>query len=82
MAVNVRINNGNNIGQVKLTQKTRSIIVDQNFKPKPNVAMTDLTDTDVVGVQNGQVIQYNSTLGKFVANTVIASVIAVNGGYF
>ena len=82
MAVNARVNTGSNIGQVKLTQQTRSTIAAQNFAPKPNVALTELTDINVAGVQDKQVIQFDSATGKFVANTVTASVIAVNGGSF
>jgi hypothetical protein len=63
-------------------QQSRSTIVAQNFAPKPNVALTELTDINVAGVQDKQVIQFDSATGKFVANTVTASVVAVNGGSF
>ena len=82
MAVNARVNTGSNIGQVKLTQQTRSTIAAQNFAPKPNVALTELTDMNITSVQNGQVIQFNSATGKFEANTVTATVVSVNGGSF
>ena len=82
MAVNARVNTGGNIGQVKLTQQTRSTIAAQNFAPKPNVALTELTDINIAAVQDKQVIQYDSATGKFVANTVTASVVEVNGGSF
>ena len=82
MAVNARVNTAGNIGQVKLTQQTRSTIAAQNFAPKPNVALTELTDMYVAGVQDKQVIQFDSASGKFVANTVTATVVSVNGGSF
>lgn len=63
-------------------QQSRSTIVAQNFAPKPNVALTELTDINVAGVQDKQVIQFDSATGKFVANTVTAVVVAVNGGSF
>jgi hypothetical protein len=66
----------------KITQQTRSTIVAQNFKPKPNVALSELTDLNVSGVQDKQVIQYDSATGKFIANTVSATVTSVNGGSF
>ena len=66
----------------RVTQQTRSTIVAQNYKPKPNVALSELTDTSVSGVQNGQVLQYNAATGKFEANTVSATVTTVNGGSF
>ena len=70
------------IGKVKIGQTNRTTIVSSNFKPKPNVALTELTDTSLTGVQNGDVIQYNSATGKFEANTVTATVVSVNGGSF
>jgi len=41
----------------KVTQQTRSTIVAQNFAPKPNVSLTQLTDTNLSGVQDKQVLQ-------------------------
>ena len=82
MAVNARVNTGSNIGQVKLTQQTRSTIAAQNFAPKPNVALKDLTDMNIVSPQNNQALIFNSATGKFEANTVSATVTTVNGGSF
>ena len=63
-------------------QQIRSTIVAQSFAPKPNVALTELTDTNITSVQDKQVIQFNSATGKFEANTVTATVVSVNGGSF
>jgi hypothetical protein len=82
MAVNVKVNGGTNVGQVTVNQQTRSTVVSQNFKPKPNVALTELTDINVAGVQDKQVIQFDSATGKFIANTVTATLVSVNGGSF
>jgi hypothetical protein len=46
------------------------------------VSLTELNDINITSVQNGQVVQYNSATGKFEANTVTATVVAVNGGSF
>ena len=70
------------VGKVKIGQTNRTTIVSSNFKPKPNVALTELSDTSLTGVEDGQVIQYNSTTGKFEANTVTATVTSVFGGKF
>jgi hypothetical protein len=70
------------IGRVKIGQTNRTTVVASNFNPKPNVALTELSDTNITGVSNGQVIQYNSATGKFEANTVTATVVSVNGGSF
>jgi hypothetical protein len=63
-------------------QQTRSVIAAQNFAPKPNIAISEVVGVNVAGVQNGQVLQFDSTTGKFEANTVTATVISVNGGAF
>lgn len=82
MAVNARINSSGNIGQVKLTQQTRSTIAAQNFAPKPNVSLTELNDVNTTGAQNGQGLIYNSATNKFEANNVTAVVTSVFGGNF
>jgi len=63
-------------------QQTRSVIAAQNFAPKPNIAISDVVGVNVAGVENGQGLIYNSTTGKFEANTVTATVVSVNGGAF
>jgi hypothetical protein len=68
------------IGRVKVTQSTRSTIVAQNFVPKPDVALAQLNDVSTQGVQNGQALIFNSSTGKYEANTVLVTV--VNGGVF
>jgi len=82
MAVIAKINTGSNIGQVKLTQQTRSTIAAQNFKPKPNVALTELTDVSAVNVQDGDALIYDSATGKYIVQTIQAFVTEVNGGQF
>ena len=63
-------------------QQTRSVIAAQNFAPKPNISISEVVGVNVAGVQNGQVLQFDSTTGKFEANTVTATVVSVNGGAF
>jgi hypothetical protein len=63
-------------------QQNRSTIVSQNFAPKPNVSISEVSGVSVSGVENGQSLIYNSSSGKFEANTIVANVIAVNGGVF
>ena len=63
-------------------QQTRSVVSAQNFAPKPNVALVELTDVNATGAENGQGLVYNSVTGKFEANTVTTTVVSVNGGAF
>jgi len=82
MAVNVRVGNSSGIGQVIVSQQIRTTVASQNFKPKPNVALTELTDTNITSVQDKQVLQFDSATGKFIANTISVTVTSVNGGSF
>ena len=63
-------------------QQTRSVIAAQNFAPKPNIAISDVVGINVAGVENGQGLIYNSTTGKFEANTISATVTSLDGGRF
>jgi hypothetical protein len=63
-------------------QQTRSVVAAQNFAPKPNVSLVELTDVNATGAENGQGLIYNSVTGKFEANTVTAVVTSVFGGNF
>ena len=85
MAVIAKINTGSNIGQVKLTQQTRSTIAAQNFSPKPNVSLGEVIDVSTSGVQDGYTLIYNSATSKYetksIAN-VSATVTQITGGTF
>ena len=63
-------------------QQTRSVIAAQNFAPKPNVAISDVAGINVASVQNGQSLVYNSTTGKFEANTISTTITSLDGGRF
>ena len=63
-------------------RQTRSVVAAQNFAPKLNVALSELTDVNAVGAQNGQGLIYNSATNKFEANNVTAVVTSVFGGNF
>jgi hypothetical protein len=85
MAVIAKINTGSNIGQVKLTQQTRSTIAAQNFLPKPNVSLSEVIDVSTVGVQDGYALIYNSATSKYETKSlanVSATVTQITGGTF
>ena len=85
MAVIAKINTGSNIGQVKLTQQTRSTIAAQNFSPKPNVKLDEIVDVDTVGVENGFVLSYSSATNRYetisIANVTLG-ISQISGGTF
>jgi len=70
------------IGNVTIRQPSRSTIVAQNFEPKPNVSLSEVGGIDITGAQNGDALIFNSTTGKYEANTITATVTQVSGGTF
>ena len=87
MAIVAKINNAGNIGRATINQPAKSTIVSTNFKPKPNVAVGELTDVVTTGVQDGYTLVYSSAQNKYIAsssNNVVANVTItnINGGGF
>ena len=85
MAVIAKINTGSNIGQVKLTQQTRSTIAAQNFAPKPNISLGEVRDVTTTGVEDGYTLIFNSETGKFQAEpaaNVTGQITQITGGFF
>ena len=80
MAITAKINVTTGIGRATITQASRSTVIAQNFTPKPNVSIAQLNDVALTDALNGQVLIYNSAIGKYEANTI--SVPVVNGGDF
>ena len=73
------------IGKVIVKSPVRTTIADPNFKPKPNVALTELTDTNITNLTDGSVISYDATQEKFVVAPVNQSnldITNINGGAF
>jgi hypothetical protein len=63
-------------------QQSRSTIVAQNFAPKPNIALAEISDVSTVGVENGDALVFNSVTNKYEAKTVTATVTEIIGGTF
>jgi hypothetical protein len=87
MAIVAKINNAGTIGRATINQPAKSTIVSTNFKPKPNVAVAELTDVVATGVQDGYTLVYNSAQNKYIASTannITANVTItnINGGAF
>lgn len=86
--VKVAIRSQGTIGKVSVSANPRTTIADPKFKPKPNVALTELVDVDpasTVNVENGDVVTYDGTLQKFVIapiNQAQVEVKEINGGSF
>jgi hypothetical protein len=73
------------IGKVTITSPVRTTIADPKFKPKPNVALTELSDTSISTLENNQVLTYSSTDGKFILKDLVdidTKIDKINGGFF
>lgn len=85
MAIVAKINTRNMIGRATVTTPRNTTIVSQNYTPKPNVALVELTDVSVPTVKNGYIVQYSSEIGKFelapIANASI-NLTNIQGGLF
>ncbi len=70
------------IGKVTISSGQRSTIVAQNFAPKPNVSLSEITDVNTTNVQDGDALVYDSATGQYVTKTVQAFVTEISGGRF
>jgi vacuolar-type H+-ATPase subunit E/Vma4 len=83
--VTARIRTPGVIGKVEVQQNLRTIVADPKFKPKPNVALTELIDTSITTLEDGQVVTYSAEEGKFVAKglgDIDTKIDRINGGFF
>ena len=63
-------------------QQSRSTIVAQNFAPKPNIALAEISDVSTTGVEDGDALVFNSVTNKYEAKTITATVTEIIGGTF
>ncbi len=85
MALNVTINSQNVIGRAAIRQTTRSTIASQNFSPKPNVSLSEVSGVSTTGVQDGYTLIFNSDTNRFEAQPIAdltAQITEINGGTF
>ena len=83
--VTARINTPGVIGKVAVRPNQRTTIADPKFTPKPNVGLVELFDTAIDQAEEGDVITYVSSTGKFEnqqLGNVSVQVPRINGGFF
>jgi len=83
--VTARINTPGLIGKVAVRPNQRTTIADPKFTPKPNVGLVELFDTAIDQAEEGDVITYVASTGKFEnqpLGNVSVEVARVNGGFF
>jgi len=83
--VTARINTPGVIGKVAVRPNQRTTIADPKFTPKPNVSLVELFDTAIDQAEEGDIITYVSSTGKFEnqqLGNVSVQVPRINGGFF
>ena len=83
--VTARIRTPGVIGKVEVQQSLRTTVADPKFNPKPNVALTELVDTNITNLEDGQVLTYSSVDGKFITKglgDIDTKIDKINGGFF
>jgi hypothetical protein len=83
--VTARINSSGVIGIVAVRPNQRTTIADPKFAPKPNVGLVELFDTAIDQAEEGDIITYVSSTGKFEnqqLGNVSVQVPRINGGFF
>lgn len=71
-----------NLGSVTVFQPNRNTLTSPNYKPKPNVSLSEINDVSTEGVQDGYSLVFDSANNRFetkVATTVLGS---IDGGLF
>jgi hypothetical protein len=85
MSIKASISPRNASLQVAISSPNRTVIADPRFKPKPNVALIELSDTEVINPEEGDVVAFDATEGKF-TNQRLGDIAAIptniNGGRF
>ena len=70
------------IGRVVVRPNQRTTIADPKFTPKPNVGLVELFDTAIDQAQEGDVLTYVASTGKFENQPQNIEVDNINGGRF
>lgn len=70
------------IGKVTVFQPNQTTIVSTNYKPKPNVVLSEINDVSTENVQDGFSLVYSSSNNRYemkIATTVLEK---LDGGTF
>lgn len=73
------------IGKVVVRSTNRTMVADPKYRPKPNVAITEITGFDVAVRSDKDVLLYNADTGNFEAGPIDGAGLAIStidGGRF
>lgn len=74
-----------NIGKVVVKSTNRTMVADPKYKPKPNVAISEIVGFDVSVKADRDVLLYDADSGNFVSGPIDGAGLAINtidGGKF
>lgn len=71
------------IGRVIISSPVRTVVADPKFRPKPNVAISEIIGVDVQNQQDGFTLLYDAESENYVSSPISSVTIsAINGGTF
>jgi hypothetical protein len=73
------------IGRVRITPAVRTTIADPNYKPKPNVAISELNGVNVTTRNQGDVLVYDANTDNYISSPISTgaiSITSITGGHF
>ena len=81
--ITARLSSPGTIGRVSVTSAVRTTIADPKFQPKPNVALSELTDVSITLPEDGQILAYDALSEKYKTSSIVDIAIQnINGGQF
>jgi hypothetical protein len=73
------------IGRVRITPAVRTTIADPNYKPKPNVAISELNGVNITTKTQGDVLVYDANTDTYISSPISISSVSIQrlkGGKF
>lgn len=70
------------LGTITVQQPNRTTLTSPDFKPKPNVSLSEINDVSTLGVEDGESLVYSSANNRFEFKIASAAVDVVDGGLF
>ena len=73
------------IGRVRITPAVRTTIADPNYKPKPNVAISELNGVNITTKTQGDVLVYDANTDTYISSPISTGAISITtlkGGKF
>jgi len=81
MATTIRVDSGTNVVRASITNQNRNTV--RTIQAATAMSLSQLTDVDLTGVANNEVLVYSSSVGKFVTKTFAEiNIDAIDGGIF